>query len=214
MAIYGYIRVSTDDQALGLEAQRSAILAKHPDATIEADEGVGGADPERPAFARILEQLKKGDTVVMVRRDRLVRGDPLLAAMFDREVTKRGARMVTLEGAVMDANDPSAVLFCRILDAMSEFERAMIRARTRAALKAKKAKGLRIGAVPFGYDLGVDGQLVTNAAEQGAIATARRMRKRGKSLREIAAALDGKGIRNKAGRPLAAQSVKQMLAAA
>lgn len=213
MATYGYIRVSTDDQALGLEAQRSAILAKFPDAVIEADQGVGGADPERPAFARIVEQLGKGDTVVVVRRDRLAR-DTMLAAMFDREVERKGARLLSLEGATTDANDPSSILLRRVLDAVAEFERAMIRARTRAALTAKKAQGRRIGAVPFGFDLADGGRLVTNHAEQKAIASAKRMRKRGKSLREIAAALGKQGITNKAGKPLAAQSVKQMLVAA
>lgn len=213
MATYGYIRVSTDDQALGLEAQRSAILAKHPDAVIEADQGVGGADPVRPAFAKIVERLGKGDTLVVVRRDRLAR-DTMLAAMFDREVEKRGARLVSLEGATTDANDPSSILLRRVLDAVAEFERAMIRARTRAALTAKKAQGRRVGSVPFGFSLGEGGRLVANLAEQEAIAAAKRMRKRGKSLREIATALDRKGVRNKAGKPLAAQSVKQMLVAA
>ena len=213
MTTSGYIRVSTDDQALGMEAQRSAILAKYPGAVIEADQAVSGADPERPAFARIVERLGKGDTVVVVRRDRLAR-DTMLAAMFDREVERRGARMVSLEGAVTDANDPSSLLLRRVLDAVAEFERAMIRARTKAALTAKKAKGLRVGSVPFGFDLGADGQLVANPAEQGAIASAKRMRKRGKSLREIAAALGKQGVLNKAGKPLAAQSVKQMLVAA
>jgi DNA invertase Pin-like site-specific DNA recombinase len=213
MATYGYVRVSTDDQALGLQAQRSAILAKYPDAVIEADQGVSGADPERPAFARIVEQLAKGDTLVVVRRDRLAR-DTMLAAMFDREVERRGARLLSLEGATTDANDPSSILLRRVLDAVAEFERAMIRARTRAALTAKKAQGRRVGAVPFGFTLVDDGRLVANPAEQQAIAAAKRLRKRGKSLRDIAAALEKKGVRNKAGRPLAAQSVKQMLAAA
>ena len=213
MAIYGYIRVSTDDQALGLEAQRGAILAKFPDAIIEADQGVGGADPERPAFAKIVELLGQGDTVVVVRRDRLAR-DTMLAAMFDREVERRGARLLSLEGATTDANDPSSILLRRVLDAVAEFERAMIRARTRAALMARKSQGKRIGAVPFGFTLADGGRLVANPSEQQAIAAAKRMRKRGKSLREIAAALGKQGMRNKAGKPLAAQSVKQMLVAA
>ena len=143
MTTYGYIRVSTDDQALGMEAQRSAILAKFPDAIIEADQGVGGADPERPAFAKIVELLGQGDTVVVVRRDRLAR-DTMLAAMFDREVERRGARMVSLEGAVTDANDPSSLLLRRVLDAVAEFERAMIRERTRAGLDQARSEG-RVG---------------------------------------------------------------------
>ena len=213
MATYGYIRVSTDDQALGLKAQRSAILAKHPDAVIEADQGVSGADPERPALLKIIAVVQKGDTVVVVRRDRLAR-DYVLAALFDREVEKRGARLVSLDGPNMDPDDPTAILLRVQQDGYAQYERAMIRMRTRLALKAKKAQGLRVGSVPFGFSLGEGGRLVANPAEQQAIAAAKRMRKRGKSLREIATALDRKGIRNKAGKPLAAQSVKQMLVAA
>ena len=213
MATYGYIRVSTDDQALGQEAQRTAILAKYPDAIIEADQGIGGADPVRPAFAKITERLQKGDTVVVLRRDRLGR-DYILAGLMTREVERSGARLVSLDGQTSDPNDPTSVLLRVILDGVAEFERAMIRARTRAALTAKKAQGKRIGAVPFGFDLGEGGMLVPNHAEQEAIAAAKRMHKRGKSLRKIAAALGKQGITNKAGKPLAAQSVKQMLVAA
>jgi DNA invertase Pin-like site-specific DNA recombinase len=213
MATYGYIRVSTDDQALGMEAQRSAILAKHPEAVIEADHGVSGVDPVRPAFAKITERLRKGDIVVVVRRDRLGR-DYILAGLMTREVERIGARLVSLDGQTSDPNDPTSVLLRVILDGVAEFERAMIRARTRAALKAKKAQGQRIGAVPFGFDLAEGGMLVPNHAEQEAIAAAKRMHKRGKSLREIAAALGKQGFTNKAGKPLAAQSIKQMLVAA
>ena len=213
MATYGYIRVSTDDQALGQEAQRTAILAKYPDAIIEADQGIGGADPVRPAFAKITERLRKGDTVVVLRRDRLGR-DYILAGLMTREVERSGARLVSLDGQTSYPNDPTSVLLRVILDGVAEFERAMIRARTRAALTAKKAQGKRIGAVPFGFDLGEGGMLVPNHAEQEAIAAAKRMHKRGKSLRKIAAALGKQGITNKAGKPLAAQSVKQMLVAA
>lgn len=213
MATYGYIRVSTDDQALGLEAQRSAILAKFPDAVIEADHGVSGADPVRPAFAKIMERLTKGDTIVVVRRDRLAR-DTMLAIMFDRTVARIGARLVSLDGASLNENEPSTVLMARVVDAVAEFFLANLRANTRAALAARKAQGKRIGAVPFGFNLADGGRLVANPAEQQAIASAKRMRKRGKSLREIAAALGKQGITNKAGKPLAAQSVKQMLVAA
>lgn len=213
MAIYGYIRVSTDDQALGLEAQRGAILAKYPEAIIEADQGVSGADPVRPAFAKIMERLTKGDTIVVVRRDRLAR-DTMLAIMFDRTVARIGARLVSLDGASLNENEPSTILMARVVDAVAEFFLANLRANTRAALAARKAQGRRVGSVPFGFNLGEGGRLVANPSEQQAIAAAKRMRKRGKSLREIAAALGKQGITNKAGKPLAAQSVKQMLVAA
>ena len=138
MATYGYIRVSTDDQVLGLEAQQHAIREKYPDAILESDHGVSGTDPNRPALTRILAALKPGDTVVVVRRDRLAR-DYLLAGLFDRDIKRRGAQMVSLTEAVTDDNDPNAVLLRIIMDGVAQHAVALLRARTKAALQAKKA---------------------------------------------------------------------------
>lgn len=210
MATYGYIRVSTDEQALGLEAQRSAILAKYPDAVIEADEGVSGANPDRPALLRIINSLNPGDTVVVVRRDRLAR-DAFLAMMFDRDIKRRKARLWSLAEGVSDDSDPMSVLQSGLGDLFAQYERAMIRARTRAALKAKRERGELYASVPYGYRV-VDGKrLEPNPAEQRIVATAWELREKGLTLRAIAAALGAAGHRNRRGGMFSPQTIANML---
>ena len=215
MATYGYIRVSTDDQVLGLEAQQHAIREKYPDAILESDHGVSGTDPNRPALTRILAALKPGDTVVVVRRDRLAR-DYLLAGLFDRDIKRRGAQMVSLTEAVTDDNDPNAVLLRIIMDGVAHHAVALLRARTKAALQAKKARGERIGGVPYGFRLSLldPNRLEPNQAEQRVITAAADMRAAGLTLRAIAAKLDAQGHRNRNGQVFGAQTIANMLKAA
>ena len=79
-----------------------------------------------------------------------------------------------------------------IVNAFAEYERALIRARTRAALAVKRAKGERVGDVPFGYQLAADRvHLEPLAAEQNIIAAIRRLRGDGLSIREIAHGVPG-----------------------
>jgi DNA invertase Pin-like site-specific DNA recombinase len=213
MATYGYIRVSTDDQVLGLEAQQHAIREKYPDAILESDHGVSGTDPNRPALTRILAALKPGDTVVVVRRDRLAR-DYLLAGLFDRDIKRRGAQMVSLTEAVTDDNDPNAVLLRIIMDGVAQHAVALLRARTKAALQAKKARGELIGSVPYGFRLVEGKRLEPNQAEQRVIAAAADMRAAGLTLRAIAAKLGAQGHRNRNGQVFGAQTIANMLKAA
>ncbi len=82
----------------------------------------------------------------------------------------------------------------------AELERAMIRERTRAAMKVKRERREPISNhEPFGWDLGPNGLLVENSRQQKAIAWIRRWRDEGKSLRKIAKLLDEKGITPKRG---------------
>jgi DNA invertase Pin-like site-specific DNA recombinase len=213
MAIYGYIRVSTEEQVLGLEAQEHAIREKYPDAILESDHGVSGTDPNRPALTRILAALQPGDTVAVVRRDRLAR-DPFLAMLFDRDIKKRGARFDSLTEGVSDDNDPSSVLLRRITDAVAEHALSLTRARTKAALQAKKARGELIGSVPYGFRLVEGKRLEPNQAEQRVIAAATTMRAAGLTLRAIAAKLGAQGHRNRNGQVFGAQTIANMLKAA
>jgi len=80
----------------------------------------------------------------------------------------------------------------------AELERAMIRERTKAALKVKRGRGERIsGHAPFGWDFGRGGRLVENPAEQRAAAWIKELHEQGTSLRQIADILNAKGIEPK-----------------
>jgi hypothetical protein len=84
----------------------------------------------------------------------------------------------------------------------AQYERGMVRARTRAALAAKRARRECIGAVPYGFALKGDGvHLVAARAEQATIAGAREVRAAGLSLRAVAATLASEGRVSPKGRP-------------
>ena len=197
----GYLRASTASQRLGPEAQREAIVRYGARSCIRVvawfeDLGVSGgaALDKRPGLVAAIDALQsEGATVLLVaKRDRLAR-DVLTAAMVERLCQRAGARILSADGAGNETT-PEAELMRRIIDAFAAYERALIRSRTRAALQAKKARGERVGGVPYGYTVGPDGRLlVPHPKEQAALAMARRLRAEGKSLRKIGEALAASG---------------------
>jgi len=99
-----------------------------------------------------------------------------------------------------EGTDPAAALMRTMVDAFAQYERALIGARTKAALAVKKAKGERTGTVPYGYELAADGvQLVAHEGEQAVIATIRALRAEGLSLRAITTELASRGLVSRSG---------------
>jgi DNA invertase Pin-like site-specific DNA recombinase len=210
-----YVRVSTEDQRLGPEAQRAAIerWAAREGVTVVAwhvDQGVSGAAPidERPALMAALADVAAhhAGVLVVAKRDRLAR-DVYAAAILERMVDRAHARIVSAAGEGSDATDPAGMLMRRMVDAFAEYERAMIRSRTKAALQAKRARGERTGGVRFGYDVDAAGKLVPNAREQAIVARVRELRASGRPLRGIVADLEREGVVGRTGRPLALRQV-------
>lgn len=212
-----YYRVSTDEQAdsgAGRNAQHDACESwsrrlEIPLAEPCVDDGVSGADPldKRPGLLDALALLDKGDVLLVAKRDRLGR-DPIVVAMIEATVNRKGCRVVSTAGEGTDGDDPTSVLMRRIIDAFAEYERLIIIARTRAALAAKKRRGQRTGRVPLGYDLADDGArskaghpiaLIANVEEATTVAMIGACRAEGMSLRAIAGALTSKGVRTKDG---------------
>ena len=218
----GYLRVSTDDQALGPDAQRAAIEAWAKRTGVQvvawhADLGVSGGAPvdKRPALLAALDALASNGAGVLVvaKRDRLAR-DVMAAAMVERLADRIGARIVSAAGEGTDGTDPASQLMRTMIDAFAQYERALIRARTKAALAVKSARGERVGCIPYGSRLAADGRsLEPCQAEQAVIATVRAARERGLTLRAIVAELEAAGLVSRAGRPFQKRQVERMLAA-
>lgn len=198
--VVGYIRVSTDDQALGPEAQRASLArwCKANGAELVAvleDRGVSGgaALEDRPGLLAALAELEeRGAGVLLVaKRDRLAR-DVVIAAMVERLAERHGARILTADGAG-NGEGPEAMLMRGMIDLFAQYERALIRSRTRAALAVKRGRGERTGEIPFGYQAG-EGRLEVNPAEQRALEILRELRASGMSLRAIAERLNTDGV--------------------
>ena len=220
----GYRRVSTAEQAgsgLGLDAQQTAIAAGAarlglPLADTFTDAGVSGglALDQRPALLAALDALAKGDVLIVAKRDRLGR-DVLNVAMFERLAERKGARIVSAAGEGTDTNDPTSRLMRQIVDCFAEYERAIIRARTRAALAVKKGRGERVGGIPFGSQLAGDGRrLEPHADEQRALGLLRELRAAGYTFRAVADELNRQGFRSRTGGPWVRQSVHMLARAA
>ena len=200
MRAVGYIRVSTDEQANGPKAQRDAIEAWCARNGAELvvvceDIGVSGAAAldRRPGLMSALDELGRGDALVMAKRDRLAR-DVLVSATVERLVERAGARVVSADGAG-DGDSPEAVLMRRMVDAFAEYERALIRGRTKAALAAKRKRGERVGAPRIGERVAADGVRVElDEREAKAVALIRELRAAGWSIRAIADELMARGV--------------------
>jgi site-specific DNA recombinase len=218
----GYLRASTDEQHLGPEAQRQAIerWAAAQGIRVAAwhvDQGISGgaALDRRPALLAAIDSVgvHGAGILVVAKRDRLAR-DVVLAAMIEQLTGRHGARVISAagEGTDSDELDPSAQLMRRLVDAFAEYERALIRARTCAALGVKKGRNERVGTVPFGFCVAADGrQLVPDPGEQATIERARSLSAMGLSQRAIASALAAEGITGRSGRGLSQVQIFRLL---
>lgn len=197
-----YVRVSTDEQGLGPEAQREAaqrwaasrgveIVAVHEDRGVSG----GAALDACPGLLGALSSITAlGAGVLLVaKRDRLAR-DVMKAAMVESLVAGRGATVESAAGEGEGA-DPASLLMRRMVDAFAEYERALIRSRTKAALAVKKARGERTGRVPYGKRLAADGvHLENDPVEQAVLAEIAALRSSGLTLRAMGAELNRRGV--------------------
>ncbi|MDP0400384.1 recombinase family protein [Tsukamurella strandjordii] len=188
----GYLRVSTDEQArsgLGLEAQEAALRAEADrrgwELTILRDEGLSGKQVN-PALREALGQLAAGlaDGLVVAKMDRISRS--LLHAVEILDTAKvQGWALVVLDLGV-DLTTPAGRALAGTMAVFAEFERELIRERTRAAAAAAKARGVKLGR-PSMVPQGVARRIVA-------------ARESGQSYGKIAAALTADGILSPAGR--------------
>ncbi len=135
----GYARVSSDDQSRDL--QRDALRQAGCERIYEEKESGGKVD--RPELLRLMEALRAGDTLVVWRLDRLGRSlKHLIETVEQLEAMKVGFQSVT---EAIDTTTSGGKLVFHIFASLAEFERTLIRERTRAGLKAARARGRQGG---------------------------------------------------------------------
>jgi DNA invertase Pin-like site-specific DNA recombinase len=139
--LIGYARLSTHEQTLTLQQD---ALQKAECSKIFTDTA-SGAQIERKGLEEALTYVRKGDTLVVWRLDRLGRSLPhLIATMTDLEERDIGFKSLTEN---IDTTTSGGKLIFHIFGALVEFERNLIRERTQAGLTAARARG-RIGGRP------------------------------------------------------------------
>lgn len=134
----GYSRVSTQDQ--DTQAQIAALNAAGCERIYE--EKASGGRWDRPELHQLLGQLRKGDVVVVWKRDRLSRSLRDLLLMLER-IEEAGVHFQSLTEAV-DTATPAGRMMMQIVGSFAEFDRAMLRERTRNGLEAARKDG-RVG---------------------------------------------------------------------
>ena len=143
--LIGYMRVSTSDKQQ-IDLQRDALLASGVDERqIFQDFVSGGSTQNRPGLKEALAYLKKGDTLVVWKLDRLGRSlKDLIEIIENLKRTEIGLKSLT-EG--MDTTTPQGELFFSIFGALAQFERALIKERVNAGLESSRKRG-KIGGRP------------------------------------------------------------------
>ena len=142
----GYARVSTVDQNIELQtdALKEAGCKK-----IFSDRGVSGAKAERPGLDKALEHIRRKDTLVIWKLDRLGRSLSDLLSIVEY-LKERGAHFLSIQDG-FDTSTSSGKMVFSVIGAMAEYERNLIRERTMAGLKAARARG-RMGGRPKALD--------------------------------------------------------------
>ena len=207
-----YVRVSTEKQAssgLGREAQQAAINAflKTDDQLLATYMEVeSGKDSDRPELAKALRHTKlTGAKLLVAKLDRLSRTVSFIAQLMDSRVD------------FVACDQPSATpLTIHIYAAMAEHERNMISERTKAALKAAKERGVKLGGF---RGVKVDPALGTAAKKERAMSFNTRvgeaigeLQTEGvTSLSELARRLNEQGIPTSRGRAWRATQVARVL---
>jgi DNA invertase Pin-like site-specific DNA recombinase len=143
--LIGYARCSTDKQ--DLSAQREALTDLGVAAErIYVDHGLTGTNRARPGLNQALAAVRKGDTLVVPKLDRLARSVPDARSIAD-ELAARGVTLAIGQSRY-DPADPMGKMFFNILATFAEFEADLIRLRTREGMKIARAKGRLRGKQP------------------------------------------------------------------
>ena len=137
--LIGYARVSTADQSLDL--QRDALTEAGCERVFA--ETASGAKSDRPEFAAAIEFARSGDTLVVWKLDRLGRSLPDLIARVT-ELRENGVGFKSLTEGI-DTTSAAGALVFHIFGALAEFERELIRERTKAGLAAARSRGRKGG---------------------------------------------------------------------
>ena len=137
--LLGYARVSRHDDQ---DTAPQAALLRAAGCRRVVEERASGGRWDRPALHRLLGDLREGDTLVVWKLDRLSRSlKDTLALLETVEAAGAGFRSLT---EAIDTSGPAGRMMMQMLGAFAEFERAMVRERTRAGLDAARARG-RVG---------------------------------------------------------------------
>ena len=203
MKALGYIRVSTDGQAdsgAGLAAQEAAIRSECERKgwdlleIVGEDGGASSATLNRTGLSEVLQRLDVGeaDALIVMKFDRLSRSVIQGSQVIER-ARKRGWSLIAMDFG-LDTSTPAGEMVAAVILSASQYERRMIGVRTRDALAALKAQGVRLGRPPVPMSDTTQRILDERAT--------------GLSFQKVADLLNAEGIRTRRGKTWSASSVR------
>lgn len=149
MKVALYLRVSTDEQTVAPQRLelREACARRGWEIAHEIEEKAGGAKSRRAGLDRLMELVKRRSVgaVVCAKLDRLGRSLPHLAQLIGQLDGERVALVCPGQGIDTSNDNPAGRLQMHVLMAVAEFERSLIRERTRAGLRAARERGAVVG---------------------------------------------------------------------
>ncbi|MGF1698209.1 recombinase family protein [Vibrio lamellibrachiae] len=149
MRTFAYCRVSTTEQTTenqilaisnaGYAIQKNRVISETISGSVQAK--------ERPQFARLLDRLEQGDSLVVLKLDRLGR-DAIDVQQTVQQLGDMGVKLVCLDLPVNDLSSSEGRLMLQMFGAFAEFERNRIRERTAQGIERAKAEGKQLGRPP------------------------------------------------------------------
>ncbi len=213
-----YTRVSTEDQAkegFSLDAQMDKLRSycKARDWTIGEeyiDDGYSGRNTKRPAYTKMMQEMDKWDTLLVIKMDRIHRNSKNFMLMMEF-LNKNNKEFVSMNES-FDTSTAMGRFVMNILQLVAQLESEQIGERVYDGMeqKAKTVGGVLGFNIPYGYDYN-DGILQIKQNEARVVKDIYTWYKEGKSLGEIAKILNSSKIPTKKGGVWAKKTISKIL---
>ena len=219
MAIYAYMRVSTETQAErnGTQAQRAAIKLYCEQNNIELsgtfeDLGISGTITDRPALLDLLSVLEKDDKILVLNTSRLWRDDDA-KIIIKKQIMNAKASVLSIEQPTYDiyTKDPNEYLLNAIMEILDQYDRMSIAMKMSKGRRAKAKKGEKAcGLAPIGYKW-INADIVTDTDAADIVKDIFKAYVNLNSLQKVADYCTAKGYKTSRGNNYSKSTLKKIL---
>jgi len=217
-----YTRVSTEDQAtngISLDAQLATCMQYAQTHRLQVIDVIvdtmSGKSCDRPGFQKLLKLIsgRKIKHLIAMKLDRLSRNTIDTLNLLNL-LCQKNVELHLADSGRVDSTSADGELMMTLRAGFAQAERRKISERTKAALDRKKALGQRVsGKPPYGYEFR-EGKVVANQCEQKTLLTIRKLKSKGRSVRQIIRDLEKKAIYNREGKSFSISVIHKILNAA